>query len=152
MSGHWPRLGYALLVRGMSSLSLALQAYSEFLSNFFDRNRLRRDFLHNGLRFDGCCMGHIVAEHFAKRRNIIGENLCILRTARNGNIGHAAVEQVFRAQFRVYMRFAPVASAYNAICSPAMQYPTKQNKSSQGHTAREWRRQATHCFHQRIDL
>jgi hypothetical protein len=43
----------------MSSLSLALQAYSEFLSNFYDGNRLRCNFLQNSLWFDGWRVGHI---------------------------------------------------------------------------------------------
>ena len=48
-------------------------------------------------------MGHVAAEFMAKCRCIVRENLRVMRAARNGNVGHAAVEQVFRAQFGVHM-------------------------------------------------
>jgi hypothetical protein len=57
----------------MSSLPLALQNYSEFLRNFFDGSRRRRNFLHNGQWLDGWRVGHITIEYLPKRRGIIGE-------------------------------------------------------------------------------
>ncbi len=34
---------------------------------------------------------------------VVGEKLRIVRTAQDGNLGHAVVEQVFRAQLRVHI-------------------------------------------------
>jgi hypothetical protein len=85
----------------MSFSSLTLHAQSNSPRDFLNWNGLWSDHGGQSFRRYGWRMGHIAAEHLTKRRSIIGENLCILRPARDGDIGHATVERVFRTKFRV---------------------------------------------------
>ncbi len=48
-------------------------------------------------------MGHVAAEFLTQRRRVVREYLPTVRTSRDGNVGHAAVKQVFRAEFGVHM-------------------------------------------------
>jgi hypothetical protein len=47
--------------------------------------------------------GYIVTERCRQLFAVVGEELRIARSARDGGIGHAAVEQIFSAQFRVHV-------------------------------------------------
>ncbi len=72
---------------------------------------LRRDLLLR--RLDGLlllvlrCVGALARDFMAQRGGqllaVIGEELRIVRSARDGDISHAVVEQVLRAQLRIDM-------------------------------------------------
>ena len=46
-------------------------------------------------------MGHVAAEFLAQRRCIVRINLRVIASTRDGNVGHAAVEQILGTQFGV---------------------------------------------------
>ena len=48
-------------------------------------------------------MGHIAAERMTQSLCVVREYLCIVRPARDGNIGEAVVEQVFRPECGVHV-------------------------------------------------
>src|ERR1035441_9884530 len=49
----------------------------------------------------GAAVGNIVPERRAELLAVVGEELRIVSAARNGNVGHAVVDQVFRAQLGI---------------------------------------------------
>src|SRR5208282_1543838 len=49
----------------------------------------------------GATVGNIVAERRAQLLAVVGEELSIVSAARDGDIGHAVVEQVFRSQLGI---------------------------------------------------
>jgi hypothetical protein len=55
------------------------------------------------LRQMGTQVGDIATEGMGELSAVVGEDLCVERAAREGDIGLAAVEQVFRAEFGVHM-------------------------------------------------
>lgn len=61
----------------------------------------------NGLRRSGLLncrhVRHVASEFATKRRCVVSEDLRIVRPARDGDISHAPVEQIFRANFGVHV-------------------------------------------------
>ena len=55
------------------------------------------------LRGVGALVGDLMAQRGGQLLAVVGEELRNVRAARNGDIRHAVVEQVFRAQLRVHM-------------------------------------------------
>jgi hypothetical protein len=58
----------------------------------------------------GALVRYIVAESRGELSAVISEKLRVVRSARDGNIRHAIVEQVFRSQLRVHMHQNPLSS------------------------------------------
>jgi len=48
-------------------------------------------------------MGHIAAEHCAKCRCVVCEDLRVVRATRDGDVGHAVVEQVLCAMVGIHV-------------------------------------------------
>lgn len=69
-------------------------------------SRLRR----SDLRRMSALVGYVVTESGRELLAVIGKKLRIVRSARDGDIGHAVVEQVFRTQLRVHMHQNPLGS------------------------------------------
>ncbi len=59
------------------------------------------------LRRVGALAGDLVAQSGGQLLAVVGEELRIVRSARDGDIGHAVVEQVLRAQLRIHMHQHP---------------------------------------------
>ena len=53
-------------------------------------------------------MGYSAAECLAQRRRTVRINLRIVRAARDGDIGHAAVEQILCGKFCIHLDQHPV--------------------------------------------
>src|SRR5580704_15289344 len=62
------------------------------------------------LLLNGGGMGHVAAEFLAQRRCIIRINLGVMASARDSDIGHAAVEQILGTQFGVHVNQDTVGS------------------------------------------
>ena len=59
--------------------------------------RLRR----LSLRNMGALVRNIMTQRLRELFSVVRENLCIVSAARNGNVGHAVVEQVFGSQLGI---------------------------------------------------
>jgi len=55
-------------------------------------------------------MGHVAVECLRQRRWIVGINLGVIASTRDRNVGHAAVEQILRAQLGVHVNQDTVGS------------------------------------------
>ena len=53
---------------------------------------------------------YIVTERRRQLLAVVGEKLCIVRPARDGDIGHAAVEQILSTQLRIHVNQDAVGS------------------------------------------
>ncbi len=60
------------------------------------------------LRCVGALAGDFVPQRGGQLLAVVGKELRIVRSARDGNIGHAIVEQVFCAQLRIHMHQHPL--------------------------------------------
>ena len=81
----------ALAIRGMSFKNATSQAKAEALTNL-----VRMLFLYlvrHWLLLDRGSVRHIAAEFLADLRSTTRINLCVIASARDRDIGHAAVEQ-----------------------------------------------------------
>ena len=62
---------------------------------------MRLDCMRHGGLLNRRNVGHVAAEFLTQRRSVIRKNLGVVRAARDGDISHAAVEQVFRGQLGI---------------------------------------------------
>src|SRR5260370_41499085 len=58
----------------------------------------------------GALLRYIVTERRRQLLAVVGEKLCIVRSARNGDVGHAAVEQILSDQLGVHLNQDTVSS------------------------------------------
>src|SRR5208283_1217611 len=83
------------------------------------------------LRRTGAAVGNIVAERRAKFLVVVGKELRVIASTRDGDIGHAAVEQVLRSQLGVNVNQYTVGSlplagvAGHCIAMIEMQMPAR---------------------------
>jgi hypothetical protein len=97
------RASATLLLSGECHFGSGLHAHTKSLTDLMDRGGLLRDGLCRLRLLDRGRVGHIAAEFMTQRCRVIRENLRVVCAARNGHVGHAAVEQVFCTQLGVHM-------------------------------------------------
>src|SRR5208283_3318520 len=59
--------------------------------------------MHRWLLLNRRRMGHVATEFLPERLCVVRINLGVIASTRDGNIGHAAVEQILSAQLGVYV-------------------------------------------------
>ena len=100
----------ALAIRGMSLGNAASQTKAKTLTNLVRMRGLLPDLLLYWLLLDRGRVRHIAAEFLAELRNTTRINLCVIASARDSDIGHAAVEEILSAQLRVHVNQDTVGS------------------------------------------
>src|SRR4029077_14901569 len=100
----------ALAIRGMSLGNAASQTKAKTLTNLVRMRGLLPEVLHHWLLLDRGRVRHIAAEFLAELRTTTRINLCVIASARDRDIGHAAVEQILGAQFGVHVNQEAVGS------------------------------------------
>ena len=75
----------------------------------------------------GAAVGYIMPRRRAQLLAVVGEDLRVVCAARDGNVGHAVVEQVYRPQFGIRVDQHTVGSLHLAGMTrdrvPALPYP-----------------------------
>jgi len=97
------RASATLLISGKCQLGPGLHADAKPLTDLVRLGGLLLDDMHRRDLLNRWSMGNITAKFLAECRCVVRENLRVMCAARNGNVGHAAIEKVLCAKVGVHV-------------------------------------------------
>src|SRR5208283_2899180 len=96
--------------RGMSFGNAASKTKTETLTDLIRMRGLWFYLVRHLLLLNRGGMGHVSAEFLPERLCVVGINLRVIASTRDGNVGHTAVKQILGTQFSVHVNQDTVGS------------------------------------------